>query len=73
MRVPARGNGDDLVEFYVQRLDWELGQVWVDFINADGDIEESRFVGGVMNIPAAERLVKKMNERVRLDSAAGVG
>lgn len=73
MRVPARGNGDDLVEFCVHRIDLELGQVWVDFINADGDIEESRLVGGVMNIPAAEMLVKKMNERVRLDSAAGVG
>lgn len=61
------------MEFYVQRLDYELGQVWVDFINAAGDVEESRLVGGVMNIPAAERLVKKMNMRVRLDSAVGVG
>ncbi len=61
------------MRFYVQRLDWELGQVWVVFINADGYVDESRLVGGVMNIPAAEMLVKKMNERVRLDSAAGVG
>lgn len=61
------------MEFCVHVLDHELAQVWVDFINDAGDVVESQFVGGVMNIERARELVRKMNDRVRLDNAAQVG
>jgi hypothetical protein len=61
------------VEFYVQVLDDELARVWVDFVNEDGDVTESQIVGAAFGIARAHTIVKKMNDRLRLDIVSPIG